>query len=132
MSNVKQICNALLIYTQDWDDRLPPADRWERAIPTDKSPYLLLCPSSRRDVAHSYVLNARLAGKPTGDFTHPELLPMIYESSLNVPNPCDRGASFILAHEGVGVVGYLDGHVRSEKQFPRSIEPRSTATAGLK
>jgi len=62
-SNVRQLQLALQVYAGDNDDRIPPRDYEAGAIwidrfePYYKNPEVLLCPTDRGDVDHSYLMN---------------------------------------------------------------------------
>lgn len=121
-SNQKQIATALFAYVNDWDDRLPPAARWEEVLTlAHDRPRVLSCPAYPALRNHGYALNARLAGKRVGGFADPAGLPLLFDSSLNVPNASDAGESFLPAHQGVGNIATLDGRVTSTKRFPASL-----------
>lgn len=120
MSNQKQLATAMLAYVADWDDRLPPAAEWELVVPEgSRRTALTSCPARTPQAPHAYAFNTGLEGMRAGGVVHPEAISMLFDSSLNLPHAHDHGESFLLAHDGWGVVTYADGHVKSVKQFPR-------------
>ena len=63
LNNVRQLQLALQLYAGDHHDRVPPRDHEDGAIWIDRfepyytSPDVLLCPTDRGDVDHSYLMN---------------------------------------------------------------------------
>jgi prepilin-type processing-associated H-X9-DG protein len=43
---------------------------------------------------------------------------MLFESMLGRWNASDTGASFVAPHRGMGVIGYVDGHVKFQRSLP--------------
>ncbi|MGB9607192.1 MAG: type II secretion system protein, partial [bacterium] len=87
LSNLKQIGNALLMYTQDWDERLPVCSTWcawpdpnnnlqyyQRLQPYVKNWQIWACPSAKgtcanNSITHHAVNDMIKAGKVPSNFT---------------------------------------------------------------
>lgn len=123
-SNVKQLSTALLMYAQDYDERLPPAGAWESgAMPYYKNPRVNVCPSDSLG-AESYAFNAALSGRNTGKIRSAASAPQLFESSLHTYNGNDLLKSWDPRHPSspnpLGVVGYVDGHVTAMWKQPNA------------
>lgn len=125
-SNMKHLGSGLRMYIMDYDDKPPPAGKWQDAsFPYVKDLTVYVCPS-RKDVKPGYAFNQRLDGIVAGKVAKPEQTPMLFESNRGQRNGADQLLSFVTPHrDHVGNVCFLDGHVKSF-----SIHP--TADAGLK
>lgn len=123
-SNVKQIAQGLLIYAQDNQDRLPPAAAWsDAALSTTRNPGVFRCPSDRgADGAagnrSSYAFNSGQSRGRLAAVASPGQTPMLFESSAGRWNAADPLKSFTVRHMKLGVVGYMDGHVKMEPAPP--------------
>lgn len=100
VSNLKQVAMSLLMYTEDYDEVLPPMKNPETAqvalIPYVKSESLFLQPDTHQPLQPNPLLSYR----PVAAFEAPADTPIFYEAT-----PLDRGGSRTRA------VAYLDGHV---------------------
>lgn len=124
LSNGKQLGNALLMYTQDYDDRLPPANMWEGGLwPYVKNPQVFICPQRPR--LPGYAFNAKLHLRSEKTMLNPAAAPAIYESGLGIHNGCDYLQSLLTPHAGKGTVVFADGHAQLLAVAP-------PAAAGLK
>jgi prepilin-type processing-associated H-X9-DG protein len=124
-SNLKQLSLGLMMYVQDYDDKMPPAGVWATVIvPYTKNSQLYVCPT-RPDVASAYAFNQKLSGRVMAKVASPAASPMLFESSLGSKNAFDQLQSFVTPHNGVGNVAYADGHVKAVTSAP-------SASAGLK
>jgi prepilin-type processing-associated H-X9-DG protein len=115
-SNLKQVSLAMLMYTQDWDETLPPTRGWpERLYPYTRNHQLLVCPSDRDphrsepgDRALSYTMNAALDRRSLLNVARPAEEIGLFDGSAPVGG--SDAASF--RHAGHLVAGWVDGHVR--------------------
>ncbi len=118
-ANLRQLSVALLMYAFDNEDQLPPAGAWADGI----SPFLLRSTVwdclSRPDQRPAYGFNSLLHRRKTKAISSPEKQPMIFESRLGRWNANDAGSSFVVPHQGLGLIAYVDGHVKAEKAMPR-------------
>lgn len=103
MSNVKQICLGTIMYSQDYDEKLPPS---AAKFKTDIMPYIKneAVFTSPLDPAgtESFKLNPQIAGKTTAIIQFPENTVMIYEGEYKKP---------LYRYEGKAIIGFADGHV---------------------
>jgi len=75
------------MYTQDWDERYPPAPRWEDLIhPYTSKQARFRCPSAPRETFSSYGFNGYLEGLPLEQVGSPESTVLFYETAGNGPN----------------------------------------------
>lgn len=79
LSNVKQIGIGLMMYSADFDDRLPKADEWQDAVfPYVKNEELFIPPY--KDQPGGYAFNQALSQVFLYDIPIPEKTPMVFES----------------------------------------------------
>jgi prepilin-type processing-associated H-X9-DG protein len=128
--HLKQLGMALLMYSSDYDGRLPRAEHWEDGLHHyHKNLSLLACPG-RPDVEAGYAYNLLLNRRLMKDSSQPSQTPAIFDSSLGQHNAADRLQSFTKPHgfseAKTGVVLFLDGHVR-----PMEVSPRASAGFAL-
>jgi hypothetical protein len=115
-ANIKMLSLALLMYADDHQDRLPPADSWVGATLTD--PHVKLntfkCPLDKapgRANRSSYALNAELGGKLLSAIADPADTPLLYEIPHPEKNPRGNPAQAGSAgrHGEKYVITYADG-----------------------
>jgi hypothetical protein len=114
LSHLKIIATGIAMYTQDWDERFPPASSWSNNLTGLKSSSIdedvLQCPS-----AHSpfgYAFNQKIAGKRFIDFADPREQVIVFESDSHTPNE-SGGIEKLPAnarHAGCDTYAFLDGH----------------------
>jgi len=118
VSNAKQLSSAFLMYSQDWDDRLPLANSWyDGAMPYVKNTQIFVCPA-RPGVPNGYAFNSVLDGARTDWVTNPAAQPLAFESLLGARNGSDLLQSFFTPHDGMGTMAYVDGHVQAVAAAP--------------
>jgi prepilin-type processing-associated H-X9-DG protein len=134
MSNMRQLALAMMQYAQDWDEKLPPANRWRDAIKAYvKNDGVFRCPSDP-DKTHpcSYAMNRRLSGQPLSRFKNPESIVLLFESTDTTENPNSFGEGLVLRHNGKVCFAFLDGHVELKEPpidlgpVPKPAEPPKT------
>lgn len=87
ISNMRQVAYALNSYAVDWDDRFPPASRWERAC----SPYLknlvvLQLPTELGSAVHAPGFNESMGGVERSKLDNPVRTVLLFESSSESTN----------------------------------------------
>ena len=118
ISNQKQIALAFIIWSQENDEKFPPATDWSTAVGV--SGKVLICPTQGKNSAanqgnNSYGYSDRIAGRTLGEFPDPSSEVLIADSNANVLvvfNVDQR-------HAGGAIVGWADGHVTFEKTPPQ-------------
>jgi len=117
ISNVKVQSLANLMYSQDYDETFPGADKWMDYTTTyRKSEIYLHCPTVSRSVdeKYGYAYNQKLSRKQLATIAEPQTTPMLYDSSDLERNASDDVSSLPAParHVGTNSVGYSDGHAR--------------------
>ncbi|MCS7224450.1 MAG: DUF3352 domain-containing protein [Armatimonadetes bacterium] len=113
-THLRTLSLAVVMYTQDWDDRLPLAPTWaDRLAPYLRSEEPHICPS-RTYLKRGYAFNRRLSGMNFNLITHPADTVQLFESNLGGSNPSDFGESWIVGgvHFGGNNTGFVDGHIK--------------------
>lgn len=87
--NLSAIGRAMAAYTQDWDGRLPPADRWSDAI---YPKYLkwegnFACKAARG--RYGYSMNSKLSGARLDEIQNADRVPLVFETTKSQPNAHD-------------------------------------------
>jgi len=137
LSNVKQICVAILSYAQDWDERLPMC-RWhdgttwrgfrEEVMPYMKSTQILVCPSDSgasisygASCSNSYSTMGYNTGVALAQVNYPAETYLIlcglsnYEHTPHNawPGVCSCSPNYLdYQHNGGTNVGLADGHAK--------------------
>ncbi len=112
ISNLKQSGLAIIMYSGDYDDVMPPARKWMDAVKEYvKTEAIYHCPALG-GTAYGYALHSDLAGKEWSKIKNPQNLPMVFDSSQE-----HRSAVATLKslpspprHEGKNNICYADGH----------------------
>lgn len=114
-SNVKELAIAALIYTNDWVGKLPSAAKWRSQLePYTRSTSILTCPDDNA----IYAFNKNLGGINLDKVQNTSDLVIFFEADPDLPNATGSRANAILPHNGRGVFGYADGHVKLESSVP--------------
>lgn len=119
LSNEKQIALAMLMYAQDYDERLPRANaEWTDLL----TPYLqnvqvFVCPAGG-DRGYGYAYHDALRGKSLRAILHPSATVALYESA-------DRHSPHFPHHEGANLA-YVDGHVSWRQQYEAADQIHTT------
>ena len=117
-SNQKQLLNGLLMYAQDYDEKLPPASKWAtNVMPYVKNRRTFQCPADSSQ--WSYAFNKNLSGVSMGQIPKPGDTTMLFESNFHKPNAFGLANDVVYTrHLGHGNFGYVDGHVKSGRSAP--------------
>ncbi len=137
-SNLKQLGIAVMQYTQDYDERMPPARKWQDVTP----PYvqnraIYRCPSLSK--GNGYAFNSKLSLIPLAGINATALTIQLYETSnpaLSVAAPFTGRAYRHILHDKEGMnICFTDGHIkwfsRGYKANLYTIEPAAPATGFL-
>jgi prepilin-type processing-associated H-X9-DG protein len=118
-NNLRAVAAGMMMYFQDYDERMPFADRWCDSL----GPYVgrnrdtLTCPADR--YSWSYAMNYKLSRQPLSSFSAPADTIMLFESTLGRPNAWDQdapaGASLVNPprHGDLNNFAFADGHVKA-------------------
>lgn len=110
LSNVKQISLAMLMYSSDYEDRLPPLNRWNKYM---KPSSYLICPSAESKKVPCYAVNSRLREVSLNDLKNPDRVVFVFESEPGY-NRVGGPELFPLKtrHEGIENMSFVDGHAK--------------------
>jgi hypothetical protein len=143
ISNVRQSGTALLMYVQDYDERLPAQPAWmDVSWPYMKNEALLKCPEVRRssETGYGYAFNRSLLGKKVGSVPDLSDVPMVYDSSVLDRNACAGPSSLPRPprhdRQRYNVVIHVDGHalgvsLTGERKPPEFFKGSSMGGFGL-
>jgi len=117
LSNLKQQGLAILMYSEDYDGRLPAADRWmDLAGPYTKDATAFRCPSvSTSDPsAFGYAYNDKLSKAKIEKIGDPQTVALTYDSESTGRNAHDAMTSLPPKgrHRGGNNIAYADGHAK--------------------
>jgi prepilin-type processing-associated H-X9-DG protein len=104
LSNVKQICLGMIMFTQDSDEKfkLKPESYKKSIMPYIKNEAIFKCPSDSSGGV-SYSFNSSLAGVSLAKLQYPADTVMIYEG---------KNGKLDFRHDGKAAVGFADGHAK--------------------
>ena len=132
LSNEKQQALAVLMYTEDYDEKLPRAARWmEDLVPYTKNEMIFHCPSiSPGNVTPDcgYAFDSRLSGQELADIESPATSAMIFESTDLKRSAADACKSLPqgdqLRHHSDNIA-FMDGHAHAFRQLSIDDEIKS-------
>jgi prepilin-type processing-associated H-X9-DG protein len=115
LNNQKQIVTATLMYAQDHEELLPPADGYWGAVNLDKG--VLICPTAGTKRTIGYGYNSNFAGQALGELPSPESALITADSTasdgiLVAMSDIDK------RHLTKAIVSFADGHVEIASDFP--------------
>jgi prepilin-type N-terminal cleavage/methylation domain-containing protein len=124
LSNTKQLGVGVLMYSQDYDEHFPPAEKWMTvSVPYIKNPALFLCPTARDETPKaksSYAMDSRLSGLAEKKLKEPASRALLYDSTRTDWDAADPGQTFAPRHDlkdGLyGAVVLADGHAKQAKK----------------
>lgn len=129
-SNLKQLATACAFYQEDYDGQFPGAAHWRDAtLAYTASPpgysRLYQCPPSAPGPT-GYAFNTVLNGLARKELQYPKSTPMLFDSTLQLPNASDRLQSFARRHGAgdrgaVGNVLFVDGHQEALRKAPPAL-----------
>ena len=104
------------MYTQDYDQHLPPVASWvDATYPYVKNNWPYRCPGQKS--ACGYAFNLLIGGISISDVPSVATTPVLFDSTLGAKNGTDQLQSFALPHPLSGRYGgnvlYLDGQVKT-------------------
>ena len=114
LSNVKQLNLGLLMYSQDYDDRFPPASQWGDLLwPYTKTREIFKCP--RATSPYSYAFNKKLNLLPQKNVKDDKVTVMLFEANATSINAFGGKGMLVPEprHNDVNSFGFVDGHARS-------------------
>lgn len=113
-SNMKQVCLAALMYSQDHQNTLPTENWVEGLYPYCKNRAIYVCPG-QPDKKVAYALNEAIAGAAMAEVKDPSQVVLFFEADLPEDVPFGSADAVLgqPAHGGRIVVGFLDGHVQA-------------------
>ncbi len=119
-NRLKQLALGFLMYAQDYDERMPMADRWcDQIFPYVRNETLFTCPAD--DAPWSYAMNYKLSRGAVEKAQAPYATIALFESEPSRKNAYDKGkpAGATLAnpprHGEENNFAWLDGHVSSQR-----------------
>ena len=124
LSNMKQMSLGLMMYQQDYDERMPPAKRWmDASYPYIKSDNVFHCSvySSQNRQNYGYGFNSTLSQLSSTQIAGKNLsrvsTPMLFESGKLGRNEYDPVQSVINPprHHDGNNFAYLDGHAKYKR-----------------
>jgi prepilin-type processing-associated H-X9-DG protein len=122
LSNIKLQGTGILMYSEDYDQLLPPSSAWMDTInPYIKQERDYHCPSvsTQDSSAFGYAYNSALSKKPQSKIASPQTTIMTYDSSNLAKNASDAVTSLPNPprHSGkrINQIGYADGHAKSKQ-----------------
>ncbi len=114
VSHLKQLAIGALIYSEDYDNRMPPRDTWliNALSRNHLVPGIDHCPLIVGPGLSGYSLNAGVRTTKDGGAAS---TPLIYDSVNLAMNASDLANSMPVPgrHKGKNCVAYADGHARS-------------------
>jgi len=116
VTRLKQADLGLLEYVGDYDDVLPPSDKWmDGLLPYAKNETLYHSPAVGSS-GYGYALNASITGLSLPSFSSPSTTVTLFDSTDLARNATDMTSSEPnpARYSGRNTIAYLDGHVQDE------------------
>ena len=107
-SNQKQIATAVMMYTQENNEIMPPATNWASAI--DVTGKILQCPTAGKKIAVAYGYNGNVAGLGLGEIDDPVSV-ILTADSVAEENLMYTPKDIDPRHVQKAIMSYVDSHV---------------------
>jgi len=116
-SNQKQLATATMMYVQENEETLPPAEFW--SVVDGASGKILICPTAGKKIARAYGYNSFIAGKGLGEIASPEDIGLTADALGDLTNGLiTNNDDMEKRHAGGVIASFIDGHVTYSKDFP--------------
>ena len=137
LSNVKQQTLGVLMYAEDFDERLPVAAEWMTVTqPYVKNNAAMHCSAFPNGIAedgsqaYGYAYNSHLDRAVESKVKFPSTTPLLYDSSTLTPNATDPLTSLPNPprHQDRNVMSFADGHAKimsSANMTQLQIQPQN-------
>ncbi|HEX8464974.1 MAG TPA: DUF1559 domain-containing protein [Abditibacterium sp.] len=120
-SNLKQIAFGMIMYSQDYDEKLPSAKPWIDVLkPYVGKEQIFTCPAVTDSKGYGYAYNSKLSGKLASQVSNRAQTASFYETSILKRNAFGMGENRAFRHQNGANYAFADGHV---KWFPKSATP---------
>ncbi len=133
-NNTKRIGIAMRLYSSDYDDRIPPAEKWQPALlsylPTkerEKNDGAFPHCYSAKDKQYSYGMNSAISALALHDIHNPTSTVFAFDCSLPKSSASGGQESVDFRHsDGVANVGFIDGHATAIRERKMGSTQRMT------
>jgi prepilin-type processing-associated H-X9-DG protein len=117
LSNVKQMVLGCLIYSSDFDDKLPPASRWTDDIVKYDAHFLVKDPEGTGEDQGGYAFRQKASSLKSLAIAKTAEFELIFDSTFSGRNQYSEPSTMPHPgrHNGWNSVGFLDGHARKVK-----------------
>jgi prepilin-type processing-associated H-X9-DG protein len=127
-SNEKQMALAILMYSQDYDEKFPPAPRWMDVTASYvKDDKVYHCPNVGHEPGvYGYAFNTTLSMVQFEKVQEPKTQRMLIDSTNLARNASDTGVSLPSPgrHSRGSVMAYADGRVLWKRSATEDAMPR--------
>jgi len=111
-SNLKQLSTGILMYAQDHNEQLPPAENWcDSILPYVKNRQIFHCPSAGEAASFGYAFNANLSQRPLSEILRPAETVLLFEAEGGW-NASGTASDAVYRHTAGGDFAFADGHVK--------------------
>jgi len=112
VSNVLQLCTAVRMYSDDYDETYPPSAHWSYLLFPDylNTDRIFHCPSADDGGSPSYAFNAALDGVSVISVSAPTDTVMLFDAQPGYTNLSGGPERLALRHNRGAVVGFADRH----------------------
>jgi len=113
LANAKQLAIGQLMYSYDYDDHLPPSEKWmDTVLPyCNKNDYYCPTIKDRRPDQFGYAFYFKWSGRQLTTFDPPEHAILLFESVVLDKNAATGLVGFGKRHTSVPF-GFADGHCK--------------------
>lgn len=124
LNNTKKIGMAMRLYSSDYDDRIPPAEKWQPALitylPTKERKDLdgeFPCCLSAREKRYSYGMNSAVSTLALHDIHSPASTVFVFDCSLPMGSASGGREAVDFRHNEIDPnmanIGFIDGHAKA-------------------
>ena len=116
LSNMKVQGVALMMYVQDYDEKLPPTNtKWmDVLVPYTKNDKVFHCPSIKAQDEFGYAIDSHILGKKLEKIENPARTVTLFESVDTSRNAKDGEPAY--RHRNTTNRAFADGHAKSYKE----------------
>lgn len=116
LSNAKERALTVVMYASDFDERLPPAGKWQSVTEQSRlSQESMHCRNATAPI--NYAMNSSLSLFALNKLDEPADTVLLFEADAYLQNASGGAEWFVRRHNGAGSLAFADGHAKRANEY---------------